>query len=64
MCLSYCVTQGKHHQAYVNKLNDLVKESKEPHHETLESIIKFEKGPIYNQVQTRGAAKMCINKYI
>ncbi|KAL8439102.1 hypothetical protein Efla_003149 [Eimeria flavescens] len=40
---------GKHHQTYVNKLNDLVKDSDDPKHSKLESIIKFEKGPVYNQ---------------
>ncbi|XP_026192666.1 uncharacterized protein LOC34622923 [Cyclospora cayetanensis] len=40
---------GKHHQAYVNKLNALVKDSENPAHMKIESIIKTEKGPIYNQ---------------
>lgn len=40
---------GKHHQAYVNNLNALVKDSTNPVHEQLESIIKNEKGAIYNQ---------------
>ncbi|KAL8428326.1 hypothetical protein ACSSS7_007302 [Eimeria intestinalis] len=40
---------GKHHQTYVTKLNELVKDSNDPKHLKLESIIKFEKGPVYNQ---------------
>lgn len=38
----------KHHQTYVTKLNALVDESN-PAHKKLETIIKNEKGPIYNQ---------------
>lgn len=40
---------GKHHQGYVNKLNALVKDSDNPIHLKLETIIKNEKGAIYNQ---------------
>ncbi|KAL8451494.1 hypothetical protein Emag_002716 [Eimeria magna] len=43
------MSTGKHHQTYVNKLNELVKDSDDPKHAKLESIIKFEKGPVYNQ---------------
>ena len=55
VCLNICVAAslfvaGKHHQAYVDNLNALVKDSDNPVHSTLESIIKNEQGKIYNQV--------------
>ncbi|OUX67114.1 MAG: superoxide dismutase [Fe] [bacterium TMED178] len=38
---------GKHHKTYVDKLNGLVKDTKEAHL-SLEELIKTQKGPIYN----------------
>lgn len=42
---------GKHHQAYVNKLNELVQDPKNAHwkSKSLEDIMAGAKGPIFNQ---------------
>lgn len=39
---------GKHHQAYVNNLNNLVKDKPEWEGKTLEDIIKTSSGGIFN----------------